>query len=87
MKENRFTLKKLSREYSAEKITDADYVNDLVPRLQIQLVKSNLLEQAANGTGLYINSNKIELACFNKGGEISLNGKPLKLERPVYVFW
>ena len=37
-------------------------------------------EQAAEGIGLYVNTNKTELMHFNQEGAIStLSGKPLKL--------
>ena len=48
----------------------------------MNLLKLNFccIEQAARGIGLYMNSDKIELMCFNQDGAIFLlNGKPLKL--------
>ena len=40
----------------------------------------SVLEQAAGGTDIYVNANKIEYICFKEKGAIStLTGNPLKL--------
>ena len=57
--------------------------------LQIHLLRLNLLhilEQAAISIGFYLNSDKIELTCFNQDGVISVNDKSLKpVDLIVYV--
>ena len=84
IKENRFTLKKASRWYSAETITGADYADDLVLLANTPIQAESLLhslEQAAGVIGLYMNTNKTVFMCFKqKGGTIfTLSDKPLKL--------
>ena len=83
MKENDFTLKTIrNRRYHAEIITDADYADDVAflasasAQTEYQL---NRLEQTVRCIAFYVNSDKIELMCFNQYGAISLNGKPMKL--------
>ena len=57
IKENGFTLKKKSRWYHAETITDEDYADDLA---QIPLPKQYNLEHAAEDIGFYLNANTTE---------------------------
>ena len=81
MKENVRTLKKTSRWYPIEMITDTDYTDDLA-LLTLAQAKSLLhsLEQAARDIDLYMNSDKTEFICFHQDDTISsLNDKPLKL--------
>ena len=87
MKENHFTLKKKkkarSRQYAAETVTDADYVDDLALLANTPVQTESLLhslEKSAKGIGLCVNSDKTESIYFNQDSTIfSLNGKPLKL--------
>ena len=71
------------RQYLAETISDADYLDDLVlPANTLPQTDSQLhnLEQAAKGISLYMNSDKIEFMCFNQDGVISsINGPQMKL--------
>ena len=74
IKENGFTLKKTSRWYSVEKLTEADYADDLVllansPTHAESLLHS--LEQAAGGITLCMNTNKTEFKCFKQAPELS----------------
>ncbi len=68
IKENSFTLKKaISRQYTAETTTDADYTNDLALLANTpSQAKSQLhnLEQAAGVIGFHVNANKTECICF-----------------------
>ena len=84
MKENGFKLtKERSRRYSAQTITDANYVDDIellanTPAQAETLLHS--LEQAAVGISLHVNTHKTEYMFFNQRGDIStLNGSSLKL--------
>ena len=83
IKENGFKLtKERSRRYSAKRITDADYADDIAllanaPALAETLLHS--LERAAAGISLHVNAHKTEYMCFNQTGDIStLNGNSLK---------
>ena len=84
MKEKGFTLKKArGRQYSAKTIMDADYADDIVlfantPTQDESLLHS--LKQAAGGTSLNMNVDKMEYICFNQEGVIfTLKGGSLKL--------
>ena len=84
MKENGFKLtKERSRRYPAQKITDADYADDIAllanaPHQTETLLHS--LEWAAAGICLHVNSHKTEYMCFNQRGDTStLNSSFLKL--------
>ena len=84
IRENGFELiKKRSRRYPAETITDDDNADDIAilantpNQAETQL---HSLERAATGIGLYINAHKTEYMCFNQTGDIStLEGTSLKL--------
>ena len=74
MKETVFTLKKASRRYLAETITNEDYVDDIVILTNTPIQTESLvhiLEQAAGGIGLYVKADKTEYMCFNKKKETS----------------
>ena len=64
IKENGFTLKKArSRQYPAEMITDADYIDDLALLTNTHIQDEPLLhnlKQAARDTCLYMITNKTE---------------------------
>ena len=84
MKENGFKLtKEKSRRYPAQKITDADYADNIAllansPAQTETLLHS--LERAAAAIGLHVNPHKTKYMCFNQRGDIStLNGGSLKL--------
>ena len=84
MKNNGFMrAKERSRRYSAQKITDADYADDIAllansPAQAETLLHS--LEQAAGGIDLHVNADKTEYMYFTQRGDIStLEGGPLKL--------
>ena len=71
------------RTYPAQKITDADYADDIVllanTPTQVETLQHSL-ERAAAGIGLNINTHKTEYKCFNKRGDIATqNGICLKL--------
>ena len=71
-----------SRQYFAETIMDADYTDDLTllantPTQAKFLLHS--LEQAAEGSGLYANSDKRKFMCYKLDAAISIVNKPLKL--------
>ena len=71
------------RRYSAQTTTDADYAEDIAlltnTLAQVESLLHNL-EQAADGIGLPVNSDKTELMCFNQRDNIStLSGTYLKL--------
>ena len=80
---NGFTLKKRSRWYSAETITDTDYADDVAllantPTQAESPLQS--LEQAAGGISLLGNANKTEYMCFNPEADIfTRNGGSLIL--------
>ena len=84
MKENGFKLtKERSRRYHTQKITDADYADDIALLMNTPAQAKTLLhnlEQANEGIGLHVNAHKTEYICFNQRGDIStLNGSSLKL--------
>ena len=84
IKENGFKLtKERSRRYPAQKITDADYADDiaLLENAPAQAeTQIHSLERAAVGIGLHVNAHKMEYMYFNQTGGIStLNGSSLKL--------
>ena len=83
IKENDFTLKKARRRrFSAETITDVDYVVDIALLANTPTQAESLLynlEQAAGGFGLHVNADKTENMCFNQGGISTLNSGSLKL--------
>ena len=67
-------IKKRSRRYPAETITDADYADDIAilantPK-QAETLLHNL-EQAIAGIGLHVNAHKTEYMCYNQTGDIS----------------
>ena len=75
MKKNGFAIKKKnltktrSKRYLAETITDAHYTGDLALPENIHFQTNSLLhilEQAARGVGLYVNSDKTQIICLNK---------------------
>ena len=73
-----------NRQYPAETMTGADYVDDLVflanTLNQAESLLHNL-EQAPRAIGLSMNLDKTEFMSFNQVSAIfSLNGKPLKLK-------
>ena len=84
MKENGFKLtKERSRRYPAQKITDADYADDIALLANTHTQTETLqhsLERAAAGIGLHVNAHKMEYKCFKQRGDIAtLNGSSLKL--------
>ena len=85
MKDNGFKLtKEISRRYSAQTITDADYADDIALLANASAQAETLLHslgRIAAGIGLYINAHKTEYMSFNQRSHIStLNGSSLKLE-------
>ena len=92
MKEYGFTLKNArSRWYSAQTITDTDYVDDIALLANILIRAKSLLHclvQAAGGFGLHLTSDKIEYMCFNQKGDVSTqNGGSLKLVNKFIYIW
>ena len=84
MKENGFKLaKEKSRRYTAQTVTDVDYIDDIALLANTPAQAESLLhslERAADCIGLQVNANKTEYMCFNQGGDIStLKGRALKL--------
>ena len=83
MKENGFTLEKISRQYLSQTVTDADYADDIAFQANIPAQAESLLhslEQAAGGIGLHRNADKTEYMFLNQRGDIyTLNGGSLKL--------
>ena len=82
MKENGFRLaKRRSRRYPAQIITDADYAIDILANTPVQAESmQHSLEQAADGMGLHVNTDKNEYMYFNQIGDIyTLKGGPQKL--------
>ena len=82
MKENGIKLAK-ERRYSAQRITDVDYADDIAPlanaSTQVEALLHSL-ELAAAGIGLHVNAYKAEYTCFNQKADIStLNDSSLKL--------
>ena len=82
IKENSFTLKKISKRwYPTETMTDADYADDLALLANTPAQAESLLhslKQALGGTGLNINPNTTVFICFKHKWDIStLSGKPL----------
>ena len=82
--------KERSRGYLGQKITDADYADDIALLVNTPTQAKtvlNSLEWAAASIGLYVNADKIEYICFNQRGDIStLNGSSLKLvDKFTYV--
>ena len=82
MKENGFMLvKKKSRRYPAQTVTDADYADDIALLANTLAQAKSLLhglEQVAGGIGLHVNADKTEYMCFNQRGDIfTLNGGPV----------
>ena len=67
----------------AQRITDADYADDIALLANTPALAETLLynlERAAAGIDLHINADKTEYICFNQRGHIStLKGGPLKL--------
>lgn len=65
-----FTLQKSrSRRYPAEKITDADYADDLSiisDYLTDATILLHQIEQTASEIGLYVNAKKTEFICYNQ---------------------
>ena len=84
IKENGFKLiKKRSRRYSAETITNADCADDIALLANAPTQAETLLhslEWTAAGIGLFVNAHKTEYMCLNQTGDIStINGCILKL--------
>ena len=81
MKENGFKLTKgRSRRYAAQTITDADDANDIALLAISPTQAETLLERAAGGIGIHVNTDKIEYKSFNQRGHIyTLKGGSLKL--------
>ena len=80
MKENCFKLaKERSRKYPAQKITDADYADDiaLIANTSAQAeTQLHSLERAASGIALHVNVDKTELMRFyQRGGPLKLMDK------------
>ena len=82
----------LRRQYPAQTITDADYVDDMALLVNIPAEAESLLyslEKAAGGIGLHFNADKTEYTCFNRNqkGDIStLKSGSLKLvEKFTYL--
>ena len=69
IKENDFKVtKERSRGYPAQKITDADYADDIALLANIPAEAGTLLhslEWSAAGIGLHVNAHKTEYMCFN----------------------
>ena len=84
MKDNGFKLtKERSRRYPSQKITDADYANDIALLANTPAQGETLLdslERATDGIGLHVNADKWEYMCLNQRGDIFiLKGGLLKL--------
>ena len=83
MKEKSFKLaKERSRRYSAQTITDADYVDDILLLANTPAQAESLLhslERAPGGIGLHVNADKTEYMCFNQRDISTRKGGPLKL--------
>ena len=91
MKGNGFTLAKArSKRHPGQTITDMDYTDDIVLLANTSVQAKSLLhslEQATGGVGLHIDTDKIELMCFNQRGDIStLNSRSLKLALYIYIY-
>ena len=85
MKDNGFKLaKERSRRYLSQRITDADYTDDIALLANTPAQAETLLhslKRAAAGIGHHVNEDKTEYMCFNQRGDIStLNGSSLKLK-------
>ena len=74
MKEDGFRLaKEKSRRYPANRITDADYADDIALLTNTSAQAETLLhslEWAAAGIGLHVNADKTEYMCFYQRGDI-----------------
>ena len=84
MKDNGFKVaKERSRRYLTQRITDADYADDIALLTSTSAQAETLLhslEREAAGIGLHVNADKTEYMWFNQIGVIStLNGSSLKL--------
>ena len=84
MKDNGFKLaKERNRRYSAQRIMDADYTDDMVLLANTPTQAETLLhrlERAAGGIGFQVNADKMEYMCFHQRGDIStLNVSSLEL--------
>ena len=84
IRENGFELtKKRSRRYPAKTITDADYADHmalLANTLHQAKTLLHILERAAAGICLHVNSHKTKYMCYNQTGDITtLDGTPLIL--------
>ena len=84
MKDNGFKLtKERNRRYPTQKITDADYADNialLANTLTQAKTQLDSLKRTAADIGLHVNADKMEYMCFNQRGDISsLNGSSLKL--------
>ena len=84
IKENSFKLtKERSRRYPTQRITDADYADDIALLANAPAQTETLLhslERAAADIGLHVNAHKTEYMCFNQRDDIStLNVSSLKL--------
>ena len=77
-----YMIKARSRQYPAQTITDADYIDDIAlladtPTQAESLMHS--LEQAAGSIGFHVNVDKTEYMWFNQKGDIfTLSGGSLK---------
>ena len=84
LKDNGFKLtKERSRRYPAQRITDANYTDDIALLANTLTGAETLLhslEQTAVGIGLHVNAHHTEYLCFNPRCDIlTLNGSSLKL--------
>ena len=84
MKEKGFNLtKEISRIYPAQRITGADYADDIALQANTPAQAETLLYslvRVAASIGLHVNENKTEYTCFDQKRDIStLNGSSLKL--------
>ena len=84
MKDNGFKLtKERSRRYPAQKITDADYANDIAIFVNTPAQTKSLfhsVERAVAGKGYHFNANKTEYSCLMKDATFPhLIGTSLKL--------
>ena len=90
-KELGLTLKPArSRRYPAEKITDADYADDLTllaDKIAHAEKLLHSLETAAAGIGLYVNTKKTEYMCHRQDGQIKArNDTPIKkVDEAIYL--
>ena len=66
---------------------NTDYADDLALLVNTPTQAKSLTdsqEQAAEGIGFHLNTNKIEFVCFKQGARSTLSDKPLKLDQFTY---